>query len=191
MEYDEKGRYISGFELEQFTKNSLNKRLQWIREELNKMYRGEYTVKKVAKESNIISHQGLYNLEGGESGNPRKSTISQLANYYQIPLDCLYNENPVSFFLGKQYVNLQPNDLLNAFYKVDVIIKVQNPEGKNIIDKAILSNLDCREVDLEEFMEKIEMEAAWIKRRITKQNRIIKAISELTIIQQHEVNKED
>ncbi|SET16787.1 Helix-turn-helix [Salinibacillus kushneri] len=178
--HDQKGRFIEGNELENFATKTLPERIKWIREELNKIYTDEFTVKKVASESNIISHQGLYNLENGETTRPRKTTVSQLAKYYSIPVEALYDINPLRFYLGKTYVEQQPYELLNAYYKLNVTMTLQNVEGKIIKENEVISNLDCLDIDYDELLEKNKLEVEWIEKRNINQNKRIKAITKLS-----------
>ncbi|WP_054941698.1 helix-turn-helix domain-containing protein [Paenibacillus ihuae] len=81
-------------------------RLRIIRQKLNDMYNGEFTIKKVAEQCGLTYH-GLRKLETGDS-EPRKSTVLVLADFYNVPLNSLYPRDDVkfeldyTFFLGKK-----------------------------------------------------------------------------------------
>jgi hypothetical protein len=81
-------------------------KLQTIREELNQIYPGEYTWSKVAEKCDGITYHGLRKLERGE-GEPRRSTVHVLADFYNIPISLIYEDQlglklNQQFFLGRK-----------------------------------------------------------------------------------------
>lgn len=91
---------------------STGEKLRIIREKLDGMYPGEYSIKKVAEQCGLTYH-GIRKLETGES-EPRKSTVHVLADYYNVPLSVISADTVVAdsgpslildtqtFFLGKK-----------------------------------------------------------------------------------------
>jgi len=105
-----RGRLVQTRELSLLLNQTIWYKLSYIREELDDMYPGEYSIKNVA-DSAGISLQGLRDAEGyprGQEGNvitPRESTLDKLAEAYVIPRRILDDdctpEEVGGFFLGK------------------------------------------------------------------------------------------
>jgi transcriptional regulator with XRE-family HTH domain len=104
-------RQLSEMEISQLEQMSLGKRLKWIREQLQDIYKTGYTINQVAKNINIsdekgsiITAQGLSAIEMGKTKNPSVRTINALADYYHIQSEVLFDEyyknNPSSLMLG-------------------------------------------------------------------------------------------
>jgi transcriptional regulator with XRE-family HTH domain len=102
---------VNEIELEQLRYMPLGKRLKWIREQLQALYKNGYSINQVAKNINefdenggVITAQGLSAIEMGKTKNPSVRTINALAEYYRIPNEALFDEyyksNPSPFFLG-------------------------------------------------------------------------------------------
>ncbi|WP_054941701.1 hypothetical protein [Paenibacillus ihuae] len=169
---DNAGRLVEGDELEIFKAFSLSERLKWIREELNKIYVGEYSVKKVASNSRSISHMGLYNLESNKDGAPRPSTLQALSEFYQVPLSVFSAYNPEAFFLGKQVDSDQYkySDLRSPHYEVEINFIMRSINGVRTVKENILLNV--RQLDGEELLSRIKQEAEFIQRRLSRQRQL-------------------
>lgn len=178
MIHDNMGRWITDAELSQFSSLPTNERLKWIREELNKIYIGEYSVRMVAKNSGVISHRGLYNLEDKNDSSPRPSTLADIANFYQIPVSVLSATKPEKFFLGKQANEPKKGDIRTASYEVEIQFTLRNPENKEIQQEVI--TLKTRHLDADELLERIRTEVSIIEKRLERQRRMDEAYDILT-----------
>ncbi|MGG4496609.1 helix-turn-helix domain-containing protein [Brevibacillus reuszeri] len=169
------GRWIDDEELGSFGMLAIQERLRWIREELNKLYPGDYTVKSVSNDCGMISHQGLYNLEKGMA-NPRQSTLAALVDFYNISLETLLEASPSPFFLGKRDKKLSTEDLRGTQYSVEVVIRLHKRDNSLQEEQELIAALEVRHMDYMELCERIRMEAALIEHRLEKQKRLDEAI---------------
>jgi hypothetical protein len=97
------GRIIANEEIEEFTQMTIGKKLEFIRTELNKIYPGEYTWRRVSSKANI-SYQGLRDIEN-EDSIPREDTVEILANHYDALMTWFSQEdlkNIEGFYLAKK-----------------------------------------------------------------------------------------
>ncbi|WP_172198092.1 hypothetical protein [Saccharibacillus qingshengii] len=182
MKNDNVGRWIEAEELKQFSKLKWNERIKWVREELNKLYVGHYSVKKVAANSRVISHSGLYNLEGSTSPLPRQSTMESLAAYYQVPETIFTATQPQRFFLGRRY---EENDIRLAQYEVEIHYTLRSPIAKET-PKERTFLLKTRHMDAEELLQRLEHEVDLTLKRLEKQSRLDKAYDTLRNVKEIE-----
>lgn len=175
MQNDNVGRWIEAEELADFKDLPWNGRLQWVREELNSLYVGQYSVKKVALDSGIISHTGLYKLESSTSALPRQSTIEAIAVYYQVPVSIFTANEPERFFLGRRY---EEKDIRSAQYDVEIQYTIRSPISK---DSQVKRNFKfkARHLDAEELLQRLEHEVSLTMKRIEKQSRLDKSYDRL------------
>lgn len=96
------GREITHDELVELMAKDNAKKLKWIREKLDEIYKREFTKKRVAEQIKGVSYQTIYFLE--ERGKePRIDTIRKLAHFYNVPMDIFEKDKPIKpFFLGKE-----------------------------------------------------------------------------------------
>lgn len=93
-----------GFVTLKLVGKSTGEKLRIIREELEEIYPGEFTLSKVAEKCDEITYHGLRKLELAE-GEPRKSTVRVLTDFYNIPVSLIYESGlklNQHFFLGKK-----------------------------------------------------------------------------------------
>jgi transcriptional regulator with XRE-family HTH domain len=181
MIYDNAGRWIERQELAAFASLPFHERLKWVREELNKVYVGDYSVKKVAAASGIISHMGLYNMESNENvdSRPRPQKLQGLADFYQVPISIFSANSPDRFFLGKQYEDADGNaDIRGAYYTVDINFSLRTPEGAETIHESLSSKM--RHMDAEELLSRLQNELGLIQKRLDQQRKLDEAFDLLT-----------
>ncbi|NRF93420.1 helix-turn-helix transcriptional regulator [Paenibacillus frigoriresistens] len=98
-----KGRPLSNIELASLREMTFGGRVEWFREELNKLNPKEFTSTKVAEHLNISS-QGLRNIERGIIKDPGFSIVTHLSELYKVPtsafLDKFYKNLPSTLTLG-------------------------------------------------------------------------------------------
>jgi hypothetical protein len=107
---------LRGLELHLLMEQSVNYRITYIREELNDMYSGDFTIPTAAKAAGI-SDQGLRDIEilrknsrskknPDDLQKPRSDTLERLAGVYRVPFQLFEDkpdaENHPGFFLGKE-----------------------------------------------------------------------------------------
>lgn len=172
-------RFVDGEELAAFQQLNKQERLKWIREELNKIYHGRYTVRQVAEDSRVISHQGLYKLESGDTASVRTSTVKALADYYQVPMDAIESPNPSPFFLGETTQELHPNELTGAFYTANISLSLTRPDGETE-ELVNIREFSLRRYDAEKLAEKIKNECRWIEKDLDYQGKVAKAVDKLS-----------
>ncbi|WP_342553712.1 helix-turn-helix transcriptional regulator [Paenibacillus sp. FSL R7-0652] len=170
MIYDNTGRWIEGEELQKLTLLTFSERLRWVREELNKIYVGQYSVKRVSNDSNTISHTGLYKLESSDT-LPRQSTLEALAAYYQVPVEIFTAHTPKRFFLGRHY---EERDIRSAQYEIEIKYTIRSPIANDPSVERTL-HLKARHLDAEELLLRLENEIELTKKRIERQNKLDKA----------------
>ncbi|MFD0957966.1 helix-turn-helix domain-containing protein [Paenibacillus chungangensis] len=111
VQSDVKGRIVSRAEVLVLLQQDVWFKLAYIRDELQEMYPGEFSVDEVARRANI-SKQSVRDAEGSRRGKgglkitPRRDTLEKLAKVYPIPMrllddDCTLEEVG-GFYLGKQ-----------------------------------------------------------------------------------------
>jgi transcriptional regulator with XRE-family HTH domain len=169
---DNAGRLIEEGELAEFAKMPLNERLKWAREELNKIYVGEYSVKKVAIQSGAISHMGLYNMESNSESLPRSNKLQALAEYYKVPVSIFSAHEPESFFLGKKAPKTKL-DIRSAQHSVEISFTIYTPEGEEHINEVFTEKM--RFIDAEEILQRIQNEIEHVQRRLSKQRMLDEA----------------
>lgn len=178
---DKAGRMVDDEELLQFKGLPFNERIKWVREELNKIYIGEYSVKQVAISSGVISHVGLYNLEKSNDSLPRKNTLKELASFYQVPLAIFTANDPAPFFLGKQFgdenIEQKTADIRDPLYKLKHTFVLYSPEGKPVLEEEI--EVDVRHIDAEEWLQRLHYEKDIIQKRLLKQKKLDEAYDHL------------
>jgi len=178
---DNAGRLVNNEELAQFKDLPFNERIKWIREELNKIYIGEYSVKQVAVSSGVISHVGLYNLEKSNDSSPRKNTLKELASFYQVPLTIFTANEPEPFFLGKQFgdknIEEKISDIRDPLYKLRHTFILYSPEGNPVLEEEI--ELDVRRLDAEEWLKRLQNERDILEKRLQKQKKLDEAYDRL------------
>ncbi|MED1602420.1 hypothetical protein [Alkalihalophilus marmarensis] len=172
-------RLVESEELITFSSFDVKQRLRWLREQLNTIHQGEFTVKRVAQDSNIISHQGLYNLENKADSKPRQSTIKALCNFYHVPIEVVNAESPTPFFLGKKIKELHPNELTGSFYKLDITLTLTYPNGR-VEQIPIKEEMNVRHFDVEKIQDKIRTECTWIERDLQYQQKVSESINLLS-----------
>lgn len=178
---DTAGRWIEGQELTVFASLPFHERLKWVREELNKVYVGDYSVKKVAATSGVISHMGLYNMESNENedSRPRPQKLQGLAEFYQVPISIFSANAPDRFFLGKQYENGEGTaNIRGASYTVEINFSLRSPEGAETMNKWL--SLNMRHMDAEELLFRIQNELDIIQKRLDQQRKLDDAYDLLT-----------
>jgi transcriptional regulator with XRE-family HTH domain len=178
MIQDKMGRWIRDKELLEFSRLGIHERLKWVREELNKIYIGEYSVKKVATNSGKISHRGLYNLEDNLDTKPRSATLEALAEYYQVPVSIFSASTVEDFYLGKQVTESKNADIRTAHHELEIQFILRSPEGKKIEEVNISSK--ARYMDAEELLSRLKDEVKIIQLRLEKQKRMDEAYDLLT-----------
>jgi len=123
-------------------------KLRIIREALNSVYPDEYTWRKVADNCEGITYHGLRKLEKAE-GEPRKSTLRVLADFYNIPMSLL-NEQGLklnqTFFLGKKE-DMKMKDSENATWDE---LPSSAESLANINDRLAISHEDYDKLDFTE-----------------------------------------
>ncbi|BCG60196.1 hypothetical protein [Paenibacillus sp. URB8-2] len=188
MKKDNAGRMVNGEELMEFKGLTFNERIKWVREELNKIYIGEYSVKQVAISSGAISHVGLYNLEKSSDSSPRKNTLKELASFYQVPLAIFSANDPDPFFLGKQFgdenIEQKTADIRDPLYKLRHTFVLYSPEGKPVLEEAI--EVDVRHIDAEEWLQRLQYEKDILQKRLLKQKKIDEAYDYLNGRKHHD-----
>ncbi|MDQ0059446.1 hypothetical protein [Paenibacillus harenae] len=179
MIYDNAGRWIEGQELAEFASLPFHERLKWVREELNKVYVGDYSVKKVAVTSGVISHMGLYNMESNEDSRPRPQKLQGLADFYQVPISIFTANAPDRFFLGKQYEDGEgTSDIRGANYTVEINFSLRTPEGAETIHESL--SLKMRHMDAEELLSRLQNELSLVQKRLDQQRKLDEAYDLLT-----------
>jgi transcriptional regulator with XRE-family HTH domain len=180
MSFDKAGRWIKGDELKLFSLMSFNERLRWIREELNKIYIGDYSVKKVASNSGVISHKGLYNMESNSESKPRQEKLQGIAEYYQVPVQIFSSHDPEQFFLGKQAPNsAHKSDIRSAQHSVELIFKLLPPGGGDPILEKFFSE-SMRHLDAEELLQRLQYELSMVQLRLRQQRKLDEAFDLIT-----------
>lgn len=175
---DNSGRWIEGQELVTFASLPFHERLRWVREELNKVYVGDYSVKKVAAASGVISHMGLYNMESNEGSMPRQQKLQGLANFYQVPISIFSASSPDRFFLGKQYTGDDTTDIRGANYSVEISFSLRTPEGAESFHESL--SLKMRHLDAKELLLRLQNELMLIQKRLDQQRKLDEAYDLLT-----------
>lgn len=181
MIHDNVGRWVEGDELATFASLPFHERLRWVREELNKVYVGDYSVKKVAAASGVISHMGLYNMESNdnEDSRPRPQKLQGLADFYQVPLSIFTANSPERFFLGKQYEDADgAADIRGAHYSVEICFTIFTPEGERAKQESL--TMKMRHMDAEELLSRLMNEQILIQKRLDQQRKLDEAFDLLT-----------
>lgn len=151
---------------------SVNERIEWIRNKASEVNNGQYTVSKVANDIEV-GPSVLTKLESGFTKNPNLDLLQKLSNYFNVPIIAFFDEYYVSPYpftiFGLNHSGLDVGPLFREAYQIDLSCTISslNSESSDILQESFqITPLEYEEVkeEFEYFLYKLgERKKRWAK----------------------------